>query len=109
MGFSLEKFYPYPTKQVQEIIFSRKKTVSVHPLVYFNKTPVNSKVTHKHNGIILDSKLSCDNHLQSVSSSANKTIGVFRKFQPTLPRKPLVIIYKSFIRPHLYDGDVIYN
>ena len=40
------KFNPDPTKQAQEIIFSRRKTVSIHPLVYFNnKTPVNSTAT----------------------------------------------------------------
>ena len=33
-----------------------------------------------------------------------------RKSQPTLPtRKSLVTIYKSFIRPHLDHGDVVYD
>ena len=40
------KFNPDHTKQAQEIIFSRKKTVSIHPVVYFNNTPVNSTATH---------------------------------------------------------------
>ena len=102
-------FNPDPTKQAQEIIFSREKTVSIHSLVYFNKNPVNSTATHKHLGMILDSKLSYENHLQSVFSRVNKTIGLLRKFQPTLPRKSLVTIYKSFIRPHLDCGDVIYD
>ena len=35
------KFNPDPIKQTQEIIFSRKKIVSIHPVVYFNKTAVN--------------------------------------------------------------------
>ena len=103
------KFNPDHTKQAQEIIFSRKKTVSIHPVVYFNNTPVNSTATHKHLGMILDSKLSYENHLQSVFSRVNKTIGLLRKFQATLPRKSLVTIYKSFIRSHLDYGDVGYN
>ena len=57
----------------------------------------------------LDSKLSYENHLQSVFSRVNKTIGLLRKFQATLPRKSLVTIYKSFIRSHLDYGDVGYN
>ena len=101
-------FNPDPTEQVQEIIFNRRKTVSIHPLVYFNKNPVNSTATHKHLGMI-DSKLSYENHLQSVFSRVNKTIGLLRKFQPTRPRKSVVTIYKSFIRPHLGYGDVIYD
>ena len=59
--------------------------------------------------MILDSKLSYENHLQSVFSRVNKAISFLRKFQPTLPRKSLLTIYKSFIRPHLDYGDVIYD
>ena len=55
---------------------------------YFNNTPVNSTATHKHLGVILDSKLSCENHLQSVFSSVKKTIYFLRKLESTLPRKP---------------------
>ena len=65
--------------------------------------------THKRRGMILDSKVSYENRLQSVFSGVNKTIGLLRKLQPTLPIKSLVAIYKSFIRPHLDCGDVIYD
>ena len=88
------KFNADPTKQAQEIIFGKKKTVSIHPIFYFNTTPVNSNVGHKHFGMILDSKLSFENHLQFVFSRVNKTIGLLKKSQPTLPRKSLVTIYK---------------
>ena len=74
------KFNSYHTKQAQEIIFSRKKTVSFHPVAYFNNTPVNSTASHKHLGMILESKLSYENHLQFVFSRVNKTIGLLRKF-----------------------------
>ena len=59
--------------------------------------------------MIRDSKLSYENHLQSVFSRVNKTISLLRKFQPAFPRKSLVTIYKSFIRPNLDYGDVIYD
>ena len=77
-------------------------------VVYFNETPTNSTGTHKHLGMRLDSKLSYENHLWSVFSSVNKTIGLLRNFQSTLPSKSLVTTCKSFIRPHLDYGDVIY-
>ena len=83
------KMNPEPTKQDQEIIFSKKKTVSIHLVGYFNNSLVNSTATHKHLGMIIDSKLSYENHLQSVFSRVNKTIGLLRKFQPTLPRKSI--------------------
>ena len=59
--------------------------------------------------MILSCELSHENHLNSVFSRVNKTIGLLRKFQHTLPRKSLVTIYESFIRPHLDYGDVIYD
>ena len=88
-------------------MFSRKKTVSVDPAVYFNNTPVNLVATYKH--LILNSKLSYENNLQSVFSRVNKTIRLFRKFLPTLPRKSLAKIYKSFIKPHLDYVNVVYD
>ena len=94
------KFIPDHIKQAQERIFNRKKTIYIHPVVYFNNTPVNSTETHKHLGMILDSKLSYNNHLQSKFGRVNKTIGLLRKFQPNVPNTSLVTIYKSFIRPH---------
>ena len=103
------KLNPDPTKQTQEIIFSRKRTVSIHSVVYFNNTLVNSMAPQKHLGMILESKLSFENHLQSVFSRVNKIIGLLRIFQPTLPRKSLVTTYKSFNRPHLDYGDVVYD
>ena len=95
------KFNSDHTKQAQEIIFSRKKTVSIRQVVYFNNALVNSTATHKHLGMILDSKLSYENHLQAVFTRVNKTIGLLRKLQPTLPIKYLVTVYESFIRPYL--------
>ena len=42
-------------------------------------------------------------------NKVNKTIGLLRKLQNTLPRPSLLTIYKSFIRPHLDYGDIIYD
>ena len=56
-----------------------KKTVSIHPAVYFNKTLVNSTTTHKHIGKILNFKIKYKNYLQSVFSRVNKTNGLLRK------------------------------
>ena len=89
--------------------YSAKKTVSVHPIVYFDSTPVNSTATHKHLGIKLDSKPSYENHLQSLSIRVNKTIDLLRKFRSTLPRRSLVTFCKPFTRSYLDYGDVDYD
>ena len=59
--------------------------------------------------MILDSKLNFEEHFKTISTKVNKTIGLFRKLQKTLSQQPLLTIYKSFIRPRLEYGDVIFN
>ena len=48
-------------------------------------------------------------HLKTIFQKPNKTIGLLYKLQTLLPRAPLITIYKSFIRPHLDYGDMIYD
>ena len=59
--------------------------------------------------MFLDSKLNFSEHLKTIFQKTNKTIGLLRKLQTLLPRAPLITIYKSFIRPHLDYGDMIYD
>ena len=102
-------FISDPNKQAQEIIFSRKKTASLHPVVYFDNKPVKSSQIHKHLVMILDSNLSYEHHIKSILSKVNKRICFLRRFQLILPRHSIITIYKSFIRPHPDYGDVIYD
>ena len=59
--------------------------------------------------MILDVKLDFQEQLKNTYSKVKKTIGLLRKLNNTLPRLPLLTIYKSVIRPHLDYGDVIYD
>ena len=58
-------------------------------------------------GIILDSKLTFQNHIHMVTTKINKTIGLLCKLQNLLPRTALIAIYKAFVRPHLDYGDIL--
>ena len=62
-----------------------------------------------HLGIHLDTRLNFNEHLKLVFEKMNKTIGLIRKLQNDLPRHLLLTIYKSFVRPLLDYGDVIYD
>ena len=48
-------------------------------------------------------------HLKYITNKVNKSIGLLRKLQMILPKLTLVTIYKSFIRPHLDYGDIIFD
>ena len=102
-------FNPDPSKQVQEVIFSRKIQKTCHTSIYFNNKSVEQVPSQKHLELILDSKLNFQEHLQYILNKVNITIGLLRKLQNILPREPLLTIYKSFVRPHLDYCDVIYD
>ena len=102
-------FNPDISKQAHEIIFSRKNLLTFHPPLTFNSIPVAQKNCQKHLGMQLDKKLNFDEHLGKVESKVNKTIGITRKLQNVLPRSALLAIFRSFFRPHLDYGDIIYD
>ena len=102
-------FNPDISKQAHEVVFSRKIMQSNHSPLTFNNIPVAQVKSQKHLGIILDKKLNFDEHLDKILAKVNKVIGTIRILQHVLPRSALLTIYKSFIRPHLDYGDIIYD
>ena len=102
-------FNPNPSKQVQEVIFFRKRQNLNHDSIYFNYNLVQQVPSQKHLGMHLDTKLNFQEHLDNIMSKVDKTIGLLRKLQAVLQRPTLVTIYKAFIRPHLDYGDIIYD
>ena len=102
-------FNPDPSKQAQEVIFSRKTKKEYHPPLAFNSNNVLETNSQKHLGVVLDNRLFFEDHLKMISNKVNKTIGLLRKLQNILPRSALLTIYKSFIRPHLDYGGIIYD
>ena len=73
---------------------------------YFN---VSKTVSQKHLGVILDFKLTFEEHLNNVVANVNNAVGLLSKLQNLLPRTMLITIYKTFIWPHLDYGDVLYD
>ena len=58
-------FNPDPRKQAVELVFSKKKVKTNHPVILFNASLVLTVYQHKYLGIILDSKLSFSAHIQA--------------------------------------------
>ena len=102
-------FNPDPSKQAQELLFSRKTSSKPYPSLNFNDNLVHQVQLQKHLGLFLDPKLSFDEHIQCFLIKTGKIIGLISKLQPIILRAALLTIYKSFLRPHLDYGDVIYD
>ena len=66
-------------------------------------------MSQKHLSIILDNRLSYEEHLRLVFSKINRTIGLLRKLLCLIPRSALLTIYKTSVQPHLDYGDIIYE
>ena len=63
-------------------------------------------VNHKN---ILDKHLNFHEHVERKIKICNKLIGTVKYLSVHLPRKSLLKIYKSFVRPHLDYGDMTYD
>ena len=102
-------FNPVPSKQAQEGIFSRKTKKECHLRLAFNNNNVPETNSQKHQDVVLDNRLSFEDHFKIILNKINETIGLLRKRHNILPRSALLTIYKRFIRPHLDYGDIIYD
>ena len=102
-------FNPDRSKQAEEVIFSWISKRSTHPPLVFNNNNVSQTFSQKQLGVILNFKLTFEEHLNNVLAKVNKAVGLLSKLRNILPRTTLVTIYKAFIRPHLDYGDVLYD
>ena len=97
------EFNPDPTKHAAEVVFSCKKSSPHHPDLRFNGTVVTRNNEQKHLGLILESKLSFEKHLNEKIIKAKKNIGII-KYLKTLNQ-----MYKALVRSHHDYYDIITN
>ena len=72
-------FNPYPIKQAQEVVFSRKGNKDSHSLLTFNNNIIYQATSQRYLGIILANCFSFEEHLRLVFSKIDETIGLLRK------------------------------
>ena len=102
-------FKPDPSKQAQEVLYSNKATKTDYPSVIFNGNIVQNSANQKHLGLILDKKLTFNDHIASKLTTVKKLTINLRKNYRYISRNSLVTIYKSFVRMHLAYADVIFD
>ena len=102
-------FNPDPTKPAEEILFSVKRNSPIHPPIFYNGTEVKRVLTYKHLGLIFDPKLSFYSHIDEISATARKGIGLIKHLRPYLPVSSLEQIYKMRIRSLFDYCDYIFH
>ena len=81
---------PDPSKQAQEVIFSRKIKKPSNPVLIFNNNRVIQTPYQKQFDLFLDEKLIFGEHLRYIATKVNSSIGLLCKLQKFLPRRSLV-------------------
>ena len=81
----------------------------IHPLITQFIEWVQHKNRFLNSKLVLDSKLTFNEHISHILSKVTKSIGLLRKFQSVLPRSSLLTIYKTFNRSHFDYADVVYD
>ena len=103
------EFHPDPTKQATEVLFFCKKSSPNHPQLIFNGRAVRKVNDQKHLGLILDSRLSFEKHLNEKIIKAKKNVGILKHLPKFLPLKTLDQMYKALVRSHLDYCGIIYH
>ena len=103
------QFNPDRNKQAQELYFFKKAGTQKLLDLTFNKSTVASSPSVKHLGMLLDSRLNFNENVQSKINKCYKIMGLIKKLAIHLPRELLLRIYKSFVRPNLGYGDIIFD
>ena len=60
-------------------------------------------------GVIVDNELDFKKHVATVTSKANRTLGIIRRSFTHLANDTFVLLYKAVVRPTLEYGHAIYN
>ena len=84
-------FNPDPNKQAIELSFSNKLDKGNYPPLHFHSTNVQVADSQKHLGLVFDSKLNFNEHIESKISKCNKIIGLMKKLTQIFSRKSLLI------------------
>ena len=102
-------FHPDINKQALEVYFSQRRAKSLPPPIIFNNNNVVNSPCRKHLGLVLDSKLSFNEHVNQKINKCNRILRLMKRLSLTLSRKQLLTIYKTFVRSHLDYADIIYD
>ena len=103
------QFNPDRNKQAQEWYFSKKAGNQKSLDLTFNESSVASSPSVKHLGMLLDSRLKFNEHVQSKMNKCYKIVWLTKNLSIHLPREALLRICKSFVRLNLDYRDIIFN
>lgn len=90
------------TKKTSYMIFAPKnKNIPNHDQLTIFNEPINKTDHEKYLGLIMDSKLTWQYHIDHLKNKISPLIGALRKISLCIPNKIRPIIYNSLVKPHI--------
>ena len=77
------------------------KSSSVPPVFYIDGCPIEAKDSLKILGVIIDNKLTFDEHISTTLKKVYAKIGALRRLKKLIPPDVAIQLYKAYILPHL--------
>lgn len=74
-----------------------------------NRHRLESVSKHTDLGVMIDSKLTFTQHVNSAVSSGRKLLGMITRLRKGLPMSALIVVYIAFVRSRLEYASVIWN
>ena len=102
-------FNPDIAKQAVEVVFSNKRKYTTFEPLVFNNIPVKRVDETKHLGLILDSKLNFESHLEEKLAKARSGLGMMIQLKKWASLPVLETIYKLYVRPHIDYCDIVFH
>ena len=70
-----------------------------YPDLYLNGNKMERMTQFNYLDLILHANLSWNKHISHISLKVSKTIGILNRLKPIYPRKVLLTLYNTLIRP----------
>ena len=74
---------------------------TVDPQIYTENNKIGNVKTYEYLGMVLDDKLSMNEHVDSMIKKANAKIGILSRIRRFISDKIAIRIYKTMIKPHM--------
>ena len=98
---------------LQKTHFINFKTHNTHSdfvgLIEIDGIIIEEKKNVKFLGIVLDEYLSWDDHIEKISTSISRCVGVLFKLKQYLPLKALITIYNTILLPHITYCNIVWG
>ena len=96
----LLRFHPDKCKRMK-ISVKKEKEKQYEYSLKEGLNPMEETKAEKDIGVIIDNKLSFEDHINEKVNKANSILGVIRRSFDHLDKDTFIMLYKSLVRPHI--------